>query len=298
MVDIKLLDYNSKKEYLDDFQRTLLKTVHNYDFFVNWDKVFKYTQTYFMEFSLINSLTAFKTNQERKTRLKEIFTNYPRTIKVIPALVAVREKDIEVAEFTSQIIYRHFDFGDGKPTPSKIDEMVSFCERIKIIDLLGKIKDVYSYVLGVEVGLDSNARKNRSGEVFKNLINNLIDSVIKQLADEGYPLSYSPEVELSKLGYRKQKKADFVINYNSKPLIFIEVNIYHESGSKPIEIIRSYTEIENLINKNTIKFLWITDGPGWQEMWTAFTRAINDIDLIMNYDMSLRKLRGLILKII
>jgi len=298
MVELQLMGYNSIDEYLKDFQRTLLKTVHNYDFFVDWNKVYQYAKQYLLELSLINSLTHISTDQERKMKLREILSRYPETIKVIPALIAVREKNIEVAEFTSQIIYRQFDFGDAKPNRQKINEMIYFCERTKIIDLLGDIKDIYSYVLGVEVGLDSNARKNRSGAVFNNLIDNLIDSVIKQLANEGYNLSYQREVELSKLGYQKQKKADFVIYNNKKPLIFSEVNIYHEGGSKPSEIIRSYREMGGLVNRNSVKFLWITDGPGWLNMWNAFTAAVNDLDLILNYDISLRKLKDIILRII
>ena len=298
MVEVQLIGYNSINEYLNDFKKTLLKTVHNYDFFVDWNKVYQYTQKYFLELSLINSLTLVSTKKERKVKLRKILNRYPETIKVIPVLIAVREKDVEVAEFTSQIIYRQFDFGNVKPTKQKIEEMIYFCERTKIIDLLGDIKDVYSYVLGVEVGLDSNARKNRSGAVFNDLVDNLIDSVVNQLVNEGHNLYYKREVELSKLGYPKQKKADFVIYHNDNPLIFSEVNIYHEGGSKPSEIIRSYTEMGRLVNKNSVKFLWITDGPGWLSMWNAFTAGVNDLDLILNYDISLRKLKDIILRII
>ena len=40
--------------------------------------------------------------------------------------------------------------------------------------LFGEINDLYAYLLGVEVGLDSNARKNRSGEIVQNLVELLL----------------------------------------------------------------------------------------------------------------------------
>ena len=47
-----------------------------------------------------------------------------------------------------------------------------------LFDLLSKskIKSLQDYVTGVEVGLDSNARKNRTGTVMENIIENYIQS--------------------------------------------------------------------------------------------------------------------------
>lgn len=40
----------------------------------------------------------------------------------------------------------------------------------------GKITNLHDYVFGVEVGLDTNARKNRSGKDFANIISNFLKS--------------------------------------------------------------------------------------------------------------------------
>ena len=178
--------------------------------------------------------------------------------------------------------------------------MISFCEKTGIVNLLGSIKDVYTYALGVEVGLDSNARKNRSGDAFKGLIQTLIDLETKQLASEGHPFSFKPEIELSKLriGYPKQKKADFVIYYSGDPLVVCEANIYHVVGSKPMEIVRSYTEMGSILKKLAMKFLWFTDGPAWIEMWPALTQGFNDLDYILNYEISLKKLKEILLSFV
>jgi type II restriction enzyme len=300
LVEFKLLGFETLDEYLNHFHNTLLRSVHGYDFFVDWEKVVNYVQQHFIEFGLLNGLTLLPNNDVRKRRLKEILTEHPKTIQIIPSLIAVRDKNIEIADLTRQVVYSRFDFGDKNPNPKDIDDMVLFCEKTGIVNLFGNIKDVYTYALGVEVGLDSNARKNRSGDAFKALIKTLIDSEIKQLVNEGYPFSYKPEIELKtlKIGYPKQKKADFVIYYRDSPLVICEANIYHVAGSKPMEIIRSYTDMGGILKDLSKKFLWFTDGPAWVEMWSAFTQGVNDLNYILNYDISLKKLREILLSFV
>ncbi len=299
-VDFKNLGFNSLNDYLDHFKQTVLETVHGYDFFVDWKKAEAYAKEHIIEFNILNSLTSIASYEERKKMLKKILTKYPECIRTIPSLIAVRENNIEVANITNQIIYYNFDFGNETPTPKEIDEMVAFCEKTGIIDLFEHIRDVYAYALGVEVGLDSNARKNRSGEAFNSLIKMLISSEVQELAKKGYPFRLEKEIELEnlKINYPKQKKADFVIYYNDDPLVICEVNIYHGPGSKPNEIVRSYTDMENHLKSISKKFLWITDGPGWKKMWPQFTEASKNIDYILNYELSLKNLRSLLLKFI
>ena len=52
----------------------------------------------------------------------------------------------------------------------EISDIVEFCKKSGILDLFGEINDLYAYLLGMEVGLDSNARKNRSGKIFEQLV--------------------------------------------------------------------------------------------------------------------------------
>ena len=300
LVEYRLLGFDTQDEYLNHFHDSLLKTAHGYDFFVDWTKVLNYAQQHFMEFGLLNGLTIILDDEVRKIRLKQILAEHPKTIQIIPFLIAVRDKNIEVADLARQVIYSHFDFGNQNPSPKDIDDMISFCEKTGIVHLLGSIKDVYTYALGVEVGLDSNARKNRSGDAFKGLIQTLIDLETKQLASEGYPFSYKPEIELNtlKIGYPKQKKADFVIYYNGDPLVVCEANIYHVVGSKPMEIVRSYTDMGSILKNLSKKFLWFTDGPAWAEMWPALIQGVNDLDFILNYEIGLKKLKEILLSFV
>ncbi len=299
-MDYKLLGYDSVEEYLEDFRRTLLKTAHGYDFFVDWKKVEENAKRYLIELGLLNSLTLAKNNVERKRLLKRILQDHPKILNVIPTLLAIREQSIEVAEITKQVIIKRYDFRARSLSEEQLDDMVSFCEKTGLIDLFGKIKDVYTYVFGVEVGLDTNARKNRAGEIFNKLMEHLIDRVVEKFRKENIPLTYKREVELGKIGisYPGQKTVDFLILHENKPLAACEVNIYHGTGSKPNEIVRSYIRLHTLLKNNGIPFFWFTDGPGWIKMWNQFREGVNNIDYIMNYTISERRLEKILLNII
>ncbi|MCX8189550.1 MAG: type II restriction endonuclease [Nitrososphaeria archaeon] len=296
MVDYKLLGYNSVEEYLADFRKTLLKSAHGYDFFVDWKKVEENAKRYLIELGLLNSLTLTKNSLECKMLLKRMLKEHPRIISVIPILLAVREKSVEVAEVTEQVIIKRYNFETKHLVEEEIDDMISFCEKTGIIDLFGKIKDVYTYVFGVEVGLDTNARKNRAGAVFNKMIEHLIDKITEKFRKENIPLTYKREVELGKIGisYPGQKTVDFLIFYKDKPLAAFEVNIYHGTGSKPNEIVRSYIRLHMILKNSGILFFWLTDGPGWVKMWNQFREGVENIDYIMNYTISERRLEKIL----
>ncbi|MBC7092232.1 MAG: type II restriction endonuclease [Nitrososphaeria archaeon] len=300
MVDYKLLGYNSVEEYLEDFRRTLLKTAHGYDFFVDWKKVEENAKRYLIELGLLNSLTLAKNNFERKMLLRKMLQEYPKVMSVIPILLAVREQSIEVAEVTEQVIIKRYNFKTKHLSEEQLDDMMSFCEKTGIIDLFGKIKDVYTYVFGVEVGLDTNARKNRAGEIFNKLIEHLIEKVTEKLRKENIPLTYKREVKLGNIGinYRGRKTVDFLILYENKPLAACEANIYHGTGSKPNEIVRSYIRLHNLLKDSGVIFFWFTDGPGWIEMWNQFKEGVENIDYIMNYTISEKRLEKILASLI
>lgn len=295
MVRYSELGYKTIEEYLSEFKSTLLKTTHTYDYFVDWNKVERKVKEHVIELSLLNSLVMTKDSLERKKLLEEILKQHPQLIRVIPLLLAVRDLDIEIAEFAEQVIYRRFNFS-GQPLPSKtLEELVIFCEKTGILDLFGRIKDVYSYVLGTEVGLDTNARKNRSGELFKNVIDHLLTVTERELRGYGINFHHEREVDVQKLGIREQKKVDFLLSFDSKPLVACEVNVYNVAGSKPTEIIRSYIHINNVFKQSGIQLLWITDGPAWLDMWGSFVEGIESIDYVMNYTIACRVLKQLLI---
>ena len=288
MVKFRELGYSTEDEYLQDFQKTLLRSTYTYDYFVDWQKVEKNAKEHVVELAMLDSLTHASSYVERRKLLRKLLSEHPRILTAIPMLLAVRESEIEVADLTQQIISKRFDFASRTLSSEKLDDMVMFCEKTGIINLFEKIKDGYSYILGAEVGLDSNARKNRSGDVFKNLIDHLLTVVEAELSKSGLIFSHKAEVRLEDLGIsqNEKKKVDFMIYQSGKPLAACEANVYNVQGSKPTEIIRSYAYLNDLLRQRGMTFFWFTDGPAWNKMWSPLENALRSLDYVMNYTIA------------
>jgi len=275
MVDIDVLGYKNEPEYFDHFFGTLLPTNRTYDYYVNWEKVKSNVITYLTEISLLNSLTKIdKDNREEK--FVEIISKYPEVIPVIPLIIAIREKNVVVLDIGEQLFYKKFKF-NKKLKNGEILDIVEFCKKSGILDLFGEINDLYAYLLGMEVGLDSNARKNRSGKIFEQLVGLLLKDKVRDRA--GFIL----KEEDSSLEIKRNKRADFVIYHNNIPKIAIECNFYASTGSKPIEVANAYIDLNRKCKDKNLKFIWVTDGPGWLKMRNTVEKTFMEIDFPMNY---------------
>ena len=96
-----------------------------------------------------------------------------------------------------------------------------------------RIKNLVDYVFGIETGLDTNARKNRSGHIMENTVAKIFSDASISFRQEVYSSEFP---ELSVLG-TDEKRFDFFIETTSKKYL-IEVNFYSGGGSKLNEIAR------------------------------------------------------------
>lgn len=142
-----------------------------------------------------------------------------------------------------------------------------------------KINDLVDYVFGIETGLDSNARKNRSGHVMEGMVANILDKNGIEYRQEVYSTEWS---NLQNVLGDDEKRFDFVIKTTSKTYL-IEVNFYSGGGSKLNEVARSYSDIAPKINSVPgFEFVWITDGIGWKSARNKLQEAYNIIPSIYN----------------
>ena len=286
MVKYEVLGFKSENEYISHFLGKLLPTNRTYDFFVDWEKVREHVKKYVKEISLLNSL-AKVSSAERKALLKDIFIKYPETIPVIPLIIAVREKEITIVEIGEEILHRTFNFTRRRLTEKDAEILVNFCDKTGILQLFSEINDLYAYLLGVEVGLDTNARKNRSGKMFQKIVGIMLKKKLSKLnviiKEENIPL---------RIG--RGKKADFVVYYRGSPKVIVECSFYHTSGSKPIETANSYINLQQELRKRNLTLIWITDGPAWKDMKKQITRAIRKLDFPLNYTIANEKIKDII----
>ena len=162
-----------------------------------------------------------------------------------------------------------------------IDGIMEFLQNTGLADILQskKIANLVDYVFGIETGLDTNARKNRSGIIMQELVANIFKNNKIKYRTEVYSNEWN--VITQALGDDK-KRFDFVIETSQK-IYLIEVNFYSGGGSKLNEVARAYSEIDPKINAvDGFEFVWITDGIGWKSAKNKLQEAYNIIPKIYN----------------
>lgn len=160
-----------------------------------------------------------------------------------------------------------------------MEDVIEFSIKTGLLDLFNNINDLYSYLVGTEVGLDTNAMKNRSGHIFEDIVGNLLNDKINSIKD------YKIVKEDPNIIIKRNKRFDYVIYKGDSPKIAVECNFYNASGSKPIEVAHAYEELQKELNDKNITFLWVTDGIGWKKMFSTFMSVAQDIDFILNLNM-------------
>ena len=162
-----------------------------------------------------------------------------------------------------------------------VDGVMEFLENTGLADIFQtrKIKDLVDYVFGIETGLDTNARKNRSGHVMEGMVACVFDKNNIDYRQEVYSREWPA---ITKVLGDDEKRFDFVIQTVQKTYL-IEVNFYSGGGSKLNEVARSYSDIAPKINSVPgFEFVWITDGIGWKSARNKLQEAYNIIPSIYN----------------
>ncbi len=243
------------------------------------------TLDYFTDFKKIKgnvSKIAIKLNQlnyligrsDIEAAVKELYEENPKSFEVLDILIAIR-KNKNAKTFNNK--------GEIVMLDSYFTSPESICEYIEETGL-GEIfrnkdvKNLVDYVFGIEVGLDSNARKNRGGENMSKAVSQFFDKANvfyrKEVRNTVFP-------EILSLG-ADVKRFDFVIKTKKKTYL-IETNFYNGGGSKLNETARSYSDVAPKINKyETYEFVWITDGQGWLSAKNKLEEAYNIIPSLYN----------------
>lgn len=286
----KYYSVQNTSELVRLFRETLITTNRTPEFFVDWTKVKENVDSIKIELSLWNSLIG---SADIETEFGNLIQKYPEVIKTIPILCAIREREFP-------IIVDFFNLGKGimkldfnknkysKLSPSETNDYVEFSKKAGIFELFSFIKNFYDYILGVEVGLDTNARKNRSGEAMEKLLTPLIENIANEMNckllsqirfDSVHTRGGVVPPELA------NRKADFIL-YSGKKFVNIEANYFSGAGSKPEEIVDSYINRRNELVKNSWNFIWITDGDVWRVSENQIVKAFNGLDYIFNIEFS------------
>lgn len=246
-------------------------------------KIYRDADKYKVELNILNSLIGSKQIEED---FKNIILRYPETLNAIPLLLAVRSNEIYIKDKTNEYLFKF-----NKMVYS-IDDYIMFMKNTGLFDLLQNhiINNLYDYVLGVEVGLDSNARKNRGGHIMEDLVEEYIKKAGYQKDINYFKEMYLTDIEkkwnldLSEMSGNNisTKRFDFVIKTNNQ-VYAIETNFYAAGGSKLNETARSYKLLAEESKKvDNLTFIWITDGLGWKDAKRNLEETFNVLPTLYN----------------
>lgn len=262
---------------------TLKESIKTWDYFVNWNKVIKNYQDVEVSLNLLNTLVG---KEDIETAARNLLREYPKVIGVIPALLAYRERKVKLLSNVRNFSITEYDFSK----PIEIDKAVIFLKETGFLQLVSdrRLKSIPDYFIGVEVGLDSNGRKNRSG----TLMEGIAEFFIKDLCQrKGFEYIAQATADKIKKKWNKSitvtkssKRIDFAINTPNK-LYLIETNFYGGSGSKLKSTAGEYSDIYNQWTRDGHQFIWITDGLGWKSTQRPLRDTFDNTDYIINLDM-------------
>lgn len=245
---------------------TFRKSICDYSYYVDFEKVYGNVESIKVELNILNSLIGSKNIE---SDFEKLLADYPQILKCIPILLAVRGREIYTIDGDGEYL---FNF---KKMNYSVEEYKMFMRKTGLFDLISNhiINNLVDYATGVEVGLDSNGRKNRGGHLMENLVESYFQKAGLVKGVDYFKEMYISDIEsrwdidlsgISNQG-KTEKRFDFAIK-TDKTIYGIETNFYTGGGSKLNETARSYKTIALEAKEiDGFAFVWFTDGyEGWK----------------------------------
>lgn len=281
----------SANERLNEFLSSLSITNRTPEYYVNWEKVERETKKFELELNTLNYLIGKENIFDETLKL---FKMQPNLIKVIPSLIASRDKVLDILSINNDddMTFERLDF--SKIDTDRIEEYVIFAEDSGLLDFLQNKanRSLVDYVYGVEAGLDSNARKNRSGTTMEGILERHVSKLASELGLEWKAqatAAYIKEKWYIEVPVDKSERRFDVAVYSAKnnKLWLIETNYYGGGGSKLKAVAGEFTELSQFVvqSKDDVEFVWVTDGQGWKTAHLPLSEAFGHIVNVFNLNM-------------
>jgi type II restriction enzyme len=255
------------KHFLSQFSETNATL----DYFTDFRKIKSNVNKISIKLNQLNYLIG---KENLKEAVNELYQENPNVFEVLDILIAIRKnKKAKTFNNNGKIVLLDTYFTSPEGILEYIDE-TGLSELFRNKD----VTNLVDYVFGIEVGLDTNARKNRGGDNMSKAVSLIFDKAgvfyKKEVNNTIFP-------EIISLG-ADVKRFDFVIKTKVKTYL-IETNYYNSGGSKLNETARSYSDVAPKINQYpNYEFVWITDGQGWFSAKNKLEEAYRIIPSLYN----------------
>lgn len=258
-----------------DFQRfmsQLQETNQTLDFFCDFKKISQNVENIKLSLCMLNSLIGAI---DMRSAVETIWNRDKTAFNVMDILIAVRSEGKKVVlDKIGNCVVLDSMF-------KSVDGVMEFLDDTGLTEIFQsrRITNLVDYVFGIETGLDTNARKNRSGHVMEGIVKHIFDNNNIKYRQEVYSSEWH---EITNVLGDDEKRFDFVIKTTAKTYL-IEVNFYSSGGSKLNEVARAYTDLAPKINSvSGFEFVWITYGIGWKSARNKLQEAYNNIPSVYN----------------
>lgn len=280
-------DFNNLKNTLQD-------SIFTWDYFTDFEKVKKNVKKIEKELNLLNYLVGKENLEEEFLTLVE---EYPKVRKILPILIAIRDDKLfstPVITNIETLIPENKKYIFHNPIDENIKkELLIFFKESGLKDIFESkaIKNLVDYCFGVEVGFDTNARKNRTGDIMEKLVYKFLEEFceedknlqfIEQATQKRIKEFFNYDINIDK----NSRRFDFALFDKTKNRLFlIEVNYYSGGGSKLKATAGEYQYLNDFVKSQNIDFIWITDGKGWLTSLKPLEETFIHNDYVINLDM-------------
>lgn len=199
-----------------DFAQWLLTftdSIADYKYYIDFETIYRNAEEHRIELNMLNSLIG---SENIEKNFGDLINKYPEVLKCIPILLAARQYEIIVLDDEGN----KFEYNFRKMNYS-IEQYKIFMRETGLFDLIQNhlVNNLYDYVLGVESGLNSNARKNRGGHLMEDVVERFIQKAGFKKNETYFKEMYLQEIEekwkldMSFISNQNQatKRFDFVV---------------------------------------------------------------------------------------
>lgn len=271
---------------------TFQDSIFTWTYFTDFDKVKNNIEAVAKELNLLNYLIG---KSDVETEFLNLIREYPKVRRVLPLLIAVRIeklKNMPIITNMESLISRDKSYIFDSEQIDE-EELIIFFRHsgLKNIFQDRNVKNLVDYCFGVEVGMDTNARKNRTGKLMENLVREYLSlfcrehryfHLIEQATSEKIKSFFGLNIRVDK----SDRRFDFALfNEQTKQIFLIEVNYYSSSGSKLKATAGEYKQLNDFLKEQNVTLIWITDGQGWSTALHALEETFNHNDYVINISM-------------
>lgn len=237
--------------------------------YVKWEEIQKRVRAnklYINDLNLLHS----RSEDEFKEKFNDLFEERAESFSILPLLLANRTQNYQY--WLESGLTETFDWNSKEVTYNFLVDS----GLMENLFLNSNYKSVFDYLLGLEVGLTSNDKKNLTGNWMASQVEMILEENGIEFDKE---VSYEKIVKANRI---KSKRFDYVFKIDEETYC-VEVNFFNTTGSKINSEAGRFIDLDNTFRSyENIHFIWVTDGVGLRGAKSDIINAMRSISHLYN----------------